>query len=147
MDTANFQYIFEPSISGFIVGFDEASGFFIVDCDRICELPTIVFVFNGKPIKLYGEDYVIVYDGPDGPECYLDVYPLDIEAGSWLVGDPFLAAYYAKYDMENYQISFAQSINQRKCRRSCPKKKEHCKDSDDRNLNKKKWKSGYHWEI
>lgn len=86
---------------------------YTIDCSTICRLPKLIFDFN-KRIELRGEEYVIESDG----ECHLNVAEGNFKIDGKLVyfaGDPFLAAYYTKYDMDKNEISFAKSINKRKC--------------------------------
>ena len=81
------------------------------DCSNVKSLPTITFTFAGKDFDLGPEFYVIKAPvSPGGPEeCQLGMQAMD-QLGLWILGDPFLRAYYSSFDPVNSQVGFAKAV-------------------------------------
>jgi hypothetical protein len=70
------------------------------DCSNVGSLPMIAFELNGQLFELGPQFYVIKDISVNGTQCILGMETIPaIEAGPiWILGDPFLRAYYTIYD-------------------------------------------------
>ncbi|KAI7877609.1 endopeptidase [Lichtheimia hyalospora FSU 10163] len=85
------------------------AGQYVVDCNKIPDLPEFCFVFSGKDFCLSGEDYVLNVQN----QCISGFMGMDIPepAGPlWIVGDVFLRKYYSVYDLGNNRVGLAKSV-------------------------------------
>jgi hypothetical protein len=79
---------------------------YMIDCNT--PGPDIVISFGGNDYTLTKEDYII----RDGPECLFAFTGLDVPAPAgplWILGDPFMRAYYVKFDYDNARMGFAKA--------------------------------------
>jgi len=80
------------------------------DCSNQMSLPMLSFTLNGKDFDLGPEYYVLkVAVGNGKYECELAMEAMD-QLGLWILGDPFLRAYYSVYDQGNSQVGFAKAV-------------------------------------
>lgn len=88
--------------------YDSSQGAAFVDCDLANQEGSLEFTFSGVKITVALDELVIVGGYQRGePVCYLGIGP----AGNSLsvLGDTFLRSAYVVYDLENNQISLAQT--------------------------------------
>ncbi len=80
-----------------------------VDCDTIDRLPVITIYIGGKSFPLTGDQYVIKNSESGQTKCMSGF------AGSdgnpfWILGVPFIGAYYTEFDYGNRRIGFAEAV-------------------------------------
>nr|XP_047927176.1 renin isoform X2 [Anser cygnoides] len=87
-----------------------AEGEYVVDCDRVPQLPNISFHLGGKAYALGGAAYVLQQSQYGEDVCVVAFSGLDIPppAGPlWILGASFIGHYYTKFDRRNNRIGFA----------------------------------------
>ncbi|KFQ97383.1 Renin, partial [Nipponia nippon] len=85
-------------------------GEYVVDCDRVPQLPNISFHLGGKAYVLSGSAYVLQQSQYGEDICVVAFSGLDIPppAGPlWILGASFIGHYYTKFDRHNNRIGFA----------------------------------------
>jgi hypothetical protein len=88
--------------------YDSRQGAAIVDCDLANQEGSLEFGFSGVTISVPYNELVIVAAVSRGiPVCILGIGPAD--NGLSVLGDTFLRSAYVVYDLDNNQISLAQT--------------------------------------
>eukprot|EP01089_Gocevia_fonbrunei_P011266 TRINITY_DN2445_c0_g1_i1.p1 TRINITY_DN2445_c0_g1~~TRINITY_DN2445_c0_g1_i1.p1 ORF type:complete len:397 (+),score=80.28 TRINITY_DN2445_c0_g1_i1:70-1260(+) len=94
-----------------IQGVINAIGYVAPDCSNRKSLPTISFNIAGKDLPLSSDYYIIEQPNntTGAPECVLGLEGSDLVAPLWILGDPFLRAYYTVFDksVTPFQVGFA----------------------------------------
>jgi hypothetical protein len=81
------------------------------DCSNLSKLPTIAFEISGQMLDLPPSFYVIKDKTVNGTQCILGIEGSLAVAPMWILGDPFLRAYYSVFDRDQDRVGFAKSIN------------------------------------
>jgi len=84
------------------------AGQYVIDCDKVKDLPDFTLQFGGKPFKLTGNEYILKAQS----QCISAFMGLDIPeplGPVWIIGDAFLRKFYTIYDLGNHRIGFAKS--------------------------------------
>jgi cathepsin D len=80
------------------------------DCSNVDSLPPLAFTLGGKDFDLGPQYYVLKSAQVDGTfSCEVAIEALD-QLALWILGDPFLRAYYSVYDQGNLQVGFAKAV-------------------------------------
>uniref|UniRef100_A0A8C6YSP0 renin n=1 Tax=Nothoprocta perdicaria TaxID=30464 RepID=A0A8C6YSP0_NOTPE len=90
-----------------------AEGEFVVDCDRVPQLPNISFHLGGRAYGLSGAAYTLRQSRYGEDICVVAFSGLDIPppAGPlWILGATFIGHYYTEFDRRNNRIGFATAL-------------------------------------
>ncbi len=82
---------------------------YFVDCETIDRLPVITFYIRGKGFPLTGDQYVIKISELGQTKCMSSFIGYDGNS-FWILGNPFIAAYYTEFDYGNRRIGFAEAV-------------------------------------
>jgi len=80
------------------------------DCSNIDSLPTIGFAIAGTTLNLTSDIYVIKEFANGTTECVLGIQSSWEIAPLFILGDPFLRAYYTVFDRDNDRVGFAKAV-------------------------------------
>ncbi|GFN74138.1 hypothetical protein PoB_000064400 [Plakobranchus ocellatus] len=83
-------------------------GLFEFDCQKINNMPDVEFTVNGKTLSFSSKEYVIKLHMVCLSSFSGTKYPPEKEP-SWIIGTPFMQAYYTQFDKENNRIGFAKA--------------------------------------
>ncbi|XP_063308516.1 renin [Pelobates fuscus] len=89
-----------------------AEGQYIVDCDKVSQLPDISFHMGGKKYTLKGPAYILQQSQFGEEVCSVTFSALDIPPPTgplWILGATFIGQYYTEFDRRNNRIGFATS--------------------------------------
>jgi cathepsin D len=81
---------------------------YTIDCSLVPGLPTLSITIGGSTFELTGSQYTLSVEGM----CLLAMTGLDVPAPAgplWILGDPFLRAYYAGFDPVNGKVTLAKA--------------------------------------
>jgi hypothetical protein len=83
---------------------------YAVDCSAVDSLPTVTMYLKGSDKQQYafslpGKSYVVPTLSSDSRYCPLAFQPSSSEM--WILGDPFLRAFYTIYDYDNARVGMA----------------------------------------
>jgi saccharopepsin len=84
------------------------AGQYIIECDKVPNLPDFSLQFNGKLFTLTGYDYILEVQS----QCISAFMGLDIPeplGPIWIIGDAFLRKFYTIYDLGKNRVGFANS--------------------------------------
>ncbi|KAM8977238.1 renin [Pelodytes ibericus] len=85
---------------------------YIVDCDKISQLPDISFHMGANEYTLKGEAYTLKQSQFGEEVCSVTFSALDIPPPTgplWILGATFIGQYYTEFDRRNNRIGFATS--------------------------------------
>jgi len=105
--TSDFKKIAEAVGAKPVAPFPPLNKEYTVDCNSVG--PDVEFVIGGKSYVLKKEDYVL----NEGGKCLLGFLGLDVPAPAgplYILGDVFMRKYYVKFDVDNKQLGFAESV-------------------------------------
>lgn len=81
-------------------------GQYIVDCDRIDHLPSLIFTLAGHDFKITADEYIFEHDDE---YCASAVLGLDLNKPAVLLGNAFLQRWYAVFDLGERRVGLAEA--------------------------------------
>jgi phytepsin len=81
-----------------------------VDCSVIPSLPNLVITVSGKQLVMSPKQYIVQLSQFGQTTCLSAFIGIDLppQIGPlWILGDPFLGAFYTKFDYGNQRLGFA----------------------------------------
>jgi len=88
----------------------EPNGEAVVDCSKLASLPPITFIINGLAYTLQPSQYILVTGAGEQQLCLSGFMGIDLppQIGPlFILGDVFIGAYYAAFDVGNTRVGFA----------------------------------------
>ncbi|XP_068169088.1 gastricsin-like [Antennarius striatus] len=86
-------------------------GMYMIDCNRVSDLPTLSFVISGTALPLPPSAYVTQHYQYGYQFCTVGITPTYLPSSNglplWIFGDVFLREYYSIYDRTNNRVGFA----------------------------------------
>jgi cathepsin D len=85
-------------------------GEYMVDCDKLADLPNVTFTIAGKTFSLTPDQYVLKVSARGQSECISGFMGIDIPNNPlWILGDVFIGPYYTRFDFEKNEVCFAET--------------------------------------
>lgn len=88
----------------------EPNGEAVVDCSKLNSLPPVTFQINGQSYSLQPSQYILVTGAGEQQLCLSGFMGIDLppQIGPlFILGDVFIGAYYAAFDVGNQRVGFA----------------------------------------
>ena len=84
-------------------------GEYTIDCQKLDDMPDIVFTIDGNDYTIPGKSAVIQAQGT----CLFAIMGMDFPAGGpqWILGDVFMRQYYTVFNYVDETIGFAKAIH------------------------------------
>lgn len=84
-------------------------GEYTIDCQKLDDMPDIVFTIDGNNYTIPGKSAVIQAQGT----CLFAFMGMDFPAGGpqWILGDVFMRQYYTVFNYVDETIGFAKAIH------------------------------------
>lgn len=83
------------------------AGEYMIDCDKVPDIPDVVFTIDGEDYTIPGPKTVI----ESGGTCIFGFMGLNFPGGpDWILGDVFMREYYTVFDYVGEKIGFAKAV-------------------------------------
>merc|ERR1712002_62514 len=88
------------------------AGEWIINCNKVPDMPVVTFTLGGVDFDIQGSELVIENVDPDTGSkiCIVGILGLNLPFEAWILGDPFIARYYSEFDVGNKRMGFAKSV-------------------------------------
>ncbi len=83
-----------------------------IDCNNLNQYPNLTFTIGGDHYTLTPEFYILKLTVLGKTQCTLGIQGMEFPphlAGSVILGDSFIKAYYTHFDIGNNRVGFAKS--------------------------------------
>ncbi|KAK8738054.1 hypothetical protein OTU49_004380 [Cherax quadricarinatus] len=94
-------------------GYAFLAGEYLINCNKVDEMPVFTFTLNGIDFELTGSELVIesVDEATGVKTCIVGIMGVDLGSiEAWILGDTFISRYYTEFNVEEKRIGFAKSI-------------------------------------